>query len=42
MFSDLANGLYLTQTIDATRSWSREGTGPVAIPTVALCYTVPD
>ena len=40
--SDLANGLYLTQATDATRSWSREGTGPVSIPTVILCYTVPD
>ncbi len=40
--SDLVNGLRLSQSVDATRTWSREGVAPVAPPKLDLCYTVPE
>ncbi|MFO0759543.1 MAG: DNRLRE domain-containing protein [Byssovorax sp.] len=40
--ADLQNGLRLSQSVDATRVWSREGIGPVSPPVLEVCYTVPE
>jgi hypothetical protein len=38
--SDLSNGIYLTQTTDATRAWGKDALAPGARPKLHLCYTV--
>ena len=40
--SDLANGVHLSQTTDASRLWSSEWTTPPFPPRVHVCYTVPE
>ncbi len=40
--SDLANGIRLSQAIEATRVWSREFLLPASPPKLHLCYTVPE
>ncbi|MEO7326944.1 MAG: thrombospondin type 3 repeat-containing protein [Minicystis sp.] len=40
--SDLANGIRLSQPIEATRVWSREFLLPASPPKLHLCYTVPE
>jgi hypothetical protein len=40
--SDLANGLHLSQALDASRLWSRQWSAPPFPPKLSVCYTVQD